>query len=165
MKKVTFLRSQRKWLLGAACFGAALLILPVQNRIDAQMNRTTIDPDILYFSSPRMVKAMALGYDDLVADVYWMRAIQYYGRREEAARRRVPYKNLAALLDIVTTLDSEDAGCLSGREHFFRGAGAHGCREASGVRSAAGERNLAVAAGMATSIRQRLCLLPLFEGL
>ncbi len=107
MKMGILLRSQRKWLLGAACFGAALLILPVQNRIDAQMNRTTVDPDILYFSSPRMVKAMALGYDDLVADVYWMRAIQYYGRREEAARRRVPYKNLAALLDMVTTLDSK----------------------------------------------------------
>lgn len=105
MKLGTFLRSQHGWLLGAACLGVALLVPPVQNRIDAQMSRTSVDPDILYFSSPRMVKSMALGFDDLVADVYWMRAIQYYGRREEAARRRVPYKNLGALLDIVTTLD------------------------------------------------------------
>lgn len=101
----SFLRSQHKWLLCAASIGAALLILPVQNRIDAQINRMPVDPDLLYFSSPGVVKAISLGYDDLVADVYWMRAIQYYGRREEAARRRVPFKNLAALLDIVTTLD------------------------------------------------------------
>jgi len=98
-------RAQGKWLLGILCVGAALLIQPVQDRIDAQTDHTSMDPDILYLESPHVVKAMALGYDDLVADVYWMRAIQYYGRREEAARRRVPYKNLAALLDIVTTLD------------------------------------------------------------
>ncbi len=105
MNMGAFLRSRRNWLFGTACFGVALLILPVQNRIDAHMSRVSLDPDILYFSSPRMVKAMSLGYDDLVADVYWMRAVQYYGRREQAARRRVPYKNLAALLDIVTSLD------------------------------------------------------------
>jgi hypothetical protein len=99
------LRARGRWLLSILCVGAALLIPPVQDRIDAHMDRTSVDPDILYLESPRMVKAMALGYDDLVADVYWMRAIQYYGRREEAARRRVPYKNLASLLDIVTTLD------------------------------------------------------------
>jgi tetratricopeptide (TPR) repeat protein len=92
------------WLI-AVCAVGAWLIPQVQGRIDAQMDHATLDPDILYFSSPRVVRAMALGFDDLVADVYWMRAIQYYGRRDEAARRKVPYKNLAALLDIVTTLD------------------------------------------------------------
>jgi tetratricopeptide (TPR) repeat protein len=98
---------QRKWLLGAACLIAALLVKPVQDRIDAHLNRASIDPDLLYFSSPAAVKAVAVGYDGLLADVYWMRAIQYYGRRAEAARRQVKYKNLPALLDIVTTLDSK----------------------------------------------------------
>jgi hypothetical protein len=96
---------QGKWLLGAACLVAALLVKPVQDRIDALLHQASIDPDILYFSSPAAVKAAAIGYDSLVADVYWMRAIQYYGRRAEAARRQVRYKNLPALLDIVTTLD------------------------------------------------------------
>jgi hypothetical protein len=36
-----------------------------------------------------------------------MRVIQYYGRRDEADRRPVRYKNLAALLDITTTLDPD----------------------------------------------------------
>jgi tetratricopeptide (TPR) repeat protein len=93
-------------LLPAGIFTlAALLIAPVQTRVDAGLARPSMDPDLLYFSSPAMVKALALGYDGLLADIYWMRAIQYYGRRDEARRRQVPYKNLAALLDIVTTLD------------------------------------------------------------
>lgn len=97
--------NQRRWWLGVLCVAAALLIRPVQDRIDKSLHRPAIDPDLLYFSSPPMVKALALGYDSLLADIYWMRAIQYYGRREAAARRQVPYKNLSALFDIVTTLD------------------------------------------------------------
>jgi len=90
----------------AALFlAAALLVKPVQDRVDASRGGPKIDPDLLYFSSPPVLKALALGYDSLLADIYWMRAIQYYGRRDEAARRPVRYKNLAAMLDIVTTLD------------------------------------------------------------
>jgi tetratricopeptide (TPR) repeat protein len=50
---------------------------------------------------------MAFGYDGLLADFYWMRAIQYYGRRDEADRRTIRYKNLFTLLDITTTLDPD----------------------------------------------------------
>jgi tetratricopeptide (TPR) repeat protein len=89
----------------AGFLGAALLIKPVQDRLDSRLPRDPVDPDLLYFSSPPVVKALALGYDSLLADIYWMRAIQYYGRRDEAARRQIRYKNLPALLDIVTTLD------------------------------------------------------------
>jgi hypothetical protein len=37
--------------------------------------------------SPALVKKMALGFDNLPADFYWMRAIQYYGRRDKADKR------------------------------------------------------------------------------
>ncbi len=105
MKTQSRLWARNRWWLGVACLAAALLIKPVQDRIDVRLQRASMDPDVLYFSSPPAVKALALGYDGLLADIYWMRAIQYYGRREEAARRQVRYKNLAPLLDIVTTLD------------------------------------------------------------
>jgi hypothetical protein len=95
------------WLLAGACVSAALLIGPVQRRIDLRLGNRGPDPDLLYFGSAAMVQKMALGYQSLVADIYWMRAIQYYGRREEAARRLVRYKNLASLLDITTTLDPD----------------------------------------------------------
>lgn len=89
-------------------FGAflvcAALVKPMQDRIEARREDPG-EPDILFFSSPSVVKRMALSYDSLVADLYWMRTIQYYGRRDEADKRPVRYKNLAKLLDITTTLD------------------------------------------------------------
>jgi hypothetical protein len=107
MKPRFRLSAWRRWLPGIAFLAAASLVKPVQDRMDALRPNDAVDPDLLYFSSPGAVKAMALGYESLLADAYWMRAIQYYGRREEAARRRIRYKNLPALLDIVTTLDPQ----------------------------------------------------------
>ena len=85
----------------------AALVKPVQDRMDARVGDPGLDPDLLYFSSPAAVKRMALGYDCLLADFYWMRTIQYYGRRDEADRRVVRYKNLPKLLDITTTLNPD----------------------------------------------------------
>jgi hypothetical protein len=83
-----------KWvprlISGAVVAALALLLVPVQNRVDAALVRPTVDPDLLYFSSPALVKSLALGYEGVLADLYWMRAIQYYGRRDEAERRKVP---------------------------------------------------------------------------
>jgi hypothetical protein len=93
------------WFLAGACLAAALLVKPVQEQVDTRIKNRSAGPDLLYFGSPRAVKKMSLGFESLVADAYWMRTIQYYGRRDEAARRAIPYKNLAALLDITTTLD------------------------------------------------------------
>ncbi len=97
----------RSWLLCGAFLAAALLVWPVQARIDALLANPAPGQDLLYFGSPVVVEKMTLGYRSLVADVFWMRTIQYYGRREEAARRPVRYKNLAALLEITTTLDPD----------------------------------------------------------
>src|SRR5512147_2888440 len=59
--------------------------------------------DVLYISSPRALKRMSLGFDGLLADIYWTRAVQYFGgkHRQENAQ----YELLAPLLDITTTLD------------------------------------------------------------
>ena len=91
-------------LLCSLCLICAISIKPVQDWINAHSKSDT-DPDLLYFSAPSAVKKMALGYDGLMADIYWMRAIQYYGQREQAEKRVVRYKNLSKLLEITTTLD------------------------------------------------------------
>jgi hypothetical protein len=96
-------KSRQPWLIVGVCLICAVLVKPVQDRCDSR--RAQSEPDLLYFSSPAAVKSMALGYDGLLADFYWMRAIQYYGRREVADKRPVRYKNLSTLLDITTTLD------------------------------------------------------------
>lgn len=92
-----------------ACYGilllCALLLRPVQDFLQAQGGQADEEPDILFFSSPRLLTKMALGYDSLLADFYWMRTIQYYGRRDAADKRKIRYKNLSTLLDITTTLN------------------------------------------------------------
>jgi tetratricopeptide (TPR) repeat protein len=94
-------------LICGACLVCLSLIKPVQDRMESRLQAVPGDPDLLYFSSPSMVKALALGYESMLGDLYWMRVIQYYGRRDEAEKRPVRYGNLAALLDITTTLDPD----------------------------------------------------------
>jgi hypothetical protein len=59
----------------------------------------------LYIRSGTFLDRASLSNASLVADVYWIRAIQYYGgaRRSKAQQKR--YDLLYPLLDIVTTLD------------------------------------------------------------
>jgi hypothetical protein len=59
--------------------------------------------EVLYVSSPKLLKRLSLGYDGLVADVYWTRAVQYYGSMHHAGGGN--YELLAPLLDITTQLD------------------------------------------------------------
>jgi tetratricopeptide (TPR) repeat protein len=99
--------SGRAWLCCGVCLICAILIVPAQDRLQSRLDKYRQDPDLLFFSSPALVKKMAFGYDGLLADFYWMRAIQYYGRRDEADRRTIRYKNLFTLLDITTTLDPD----------------------------------------------------------
>jgi tetratricopeptide (TPR) repeat protein len=108
MKKVhSKFVTRQSILFGVICLVGAFLIVPVQNGIEKRLGDTGPDPDLLYFSSPSAVERMALGYENILADIYWMRTIQYYGRRDEAAKRTIRYKNLAALLDITTSLDPD----------------------------------------------------------
>jgi hypothetical protein len=61
--------------------------------------------EVLYLPSAKTVKAASLGYTGLMADVYWTRVVQYYGRRHLADS--LTYKLLPPLLDITTTLDPQ----------------------------------------------------------
>lgn len=75
--------------------------------------------DALYLQSGTAVRRLAGAYDALASDLYWIRAIQYYGgtKRRLDAQRGFPepppmiaapsedYRLLYPLLDITTTLD------------------------------------------------------------
>lgn len=69
--------------------------------IDRIRPRATIE-DVLYLKSSNL-KWMSLGYTGLMADIYWTRAIQYYGGKHHSVAPR--YELLAPLLDITTDLD------------------------------------------------------------
>jgi tetratricopeptide (TPR) repeat protein len=61
--------------------------------------------DWLYISSPAVVSRAALSYRSLLADVYWIRAVQHFGRARLAAPGAQKYELLFPLLDLTTTLD------------------------------------------------------------
>lgn len=42
--------------------------------------------EVLYISSPDFVRRMSLGYSGLAADIYWTRAVQYFGRSASSGR-------------------------------------------------------------------------------
>jgi hypothetical protein len=85
------------------CLAAAIALQAGRDR--AFPPREAATAQLLYVRSPEALKRLALGFDALAADVYWIRAIQNYGgdRLEPGRPRR--YDTLYPLLDLTTTLD------------------------------------------------------------
>jgi tetratricopeptide (TPR) repeat protein len=87
--------------------GVILVILlivasvPFQRKIDDIRGRFRSIGETLYFSSSTL-KRISLGYHDLLADIYWLRALQYFGgTRFEDIDPALLYK----YFDILTDLD------------------------------------------------------------
>jgi hypothetical protein len=59
----------------------------------------------LYVRSPDAARRVWLSFDALGADLYWIRAIQHYGRDKKSDRREGRFELLQPLLDLTTTLD------------------------------------------------------------
>ncbi len=83
----------------AGCMLASVLLL---HRLDQIRTGATLE-EVLYISSPQVLKRMSLGYDGLLADIYWTRAVQYFGNKHHNGAEH--YNLLAPLLEITTTLD------------------------------------------------------------
>ena len=81
------------------CMAASAFVL---RRVDQIRPQATLD-DVLYVSSPKALKHASLGYNGLLADIYWTRAVQYFGGRHH--NRATSYNLLAPLLEITTALD------------------------------------------------------------
>jgi len=75
----------------------------LQHGIDAQLDSTHQEQDDLVLRSGPLVRAMSLEYAPLAANLYWTRAVQYYGNRH--ANQRANLDLLWPLLDVTTTLD------------------------------------------------------------
>jgi tetratricopeptide (TPR) repeat protein len=88
-----------------------LLVLPagfagiwrLQHVIDAQRASLSQERDDVLLRSRKLVKMMSLEYAPLLADIYWTRAVQYYGNKH--LRGQANLELLWPLLDITTTLD------------------------------------------------------------
>lgn len=96
---------QRTTMIAAGCLAvsmaACLLLL---RHIDEIRPRAAIE-DALYISSPKIVKRASLGFDGVMACIYWTRTVQYFGHRH--FDRAHSYNELAPLLEITTALDPQ----------------------------------------------------------
>jgi tetratricopeptide (TPR) repeat protein len=72
-------------------------------RLDQVRTTATLD-EVLYLNSPKWVKRLSLGYTGLLADIYWTRAVQYFGGKHVTAAAK-DYRLLYPLLEITTELD------------------------------------------------------------
>src|SRR5262245_47951802 len=82
-----------------------------QNWIDSQRRAPLAVEEALYVSSGEALKRASLGFDGLMADVYWIRTLLYFGEEFERQRGSNQYfdvsrlKLLQPLLDITVDLD------------------------------------------------------------
>lgn len=93
----------KAWLLLPLLAAGFAGVWALQVRIDAQRAALHQERDDLVLRSGKLLKIMSLEYAPLVADLYWTRAVQYYG--DKRARHEQGFDLLWPLLDVTTTLD------------------------------------------------------------
>jgi tetratricopeptide (TPR) repeat protein len=77
----------------------------LQERIDAQQSAIQNEDDQVMLRSSKLVKALSLEYAPLMADIYWTRAVQYFGNKH--AGKQVDLRLLWPLLDVTSVLDPQ----------------------------------------------------------
>jgi len=65
--------------------------------------RASVTQEALYVRSSTALRRMSLGYTGLLADIYWTRAVQYFGERHHNGSS--DFRLLAPLLEVTTELD------------------------------------------------------------
>ena len=106
------MRPSNRWLYTgiAALLAASIGVQVIRDRSWAPF----VPPNpTMWLQSGSLADRIFLGYKSLVADVYWMRAVVYYGSKrkqnleatEQGKAATVNYDLLFPLLDLVTTLD------------------------------------------------------------
>ena len=96
-----FLNKQVLVLIFLVCL--ILLSIPFQNKIDSQRSKFISIEKSIYFK-PSTLKKLSLGYGELLSDIYWFRALQYFGNPDH----RMSQKNSDLLynyFDTITELD------------------------------------------------------------
>jgi hypothetical protein len=75
----------------------------LQRRVNIEREALHQEQDEVLVRSPKLMKMMTLEYSPLIADIYWTRAVQYYGGKRLGQDTNL--ESLWPLLDVATTLD------------------------------------------------------------
>lgn len=95
----------RPWAVAATLgmlLGASVALQAGRDRVTPRMD---VRERFLYLQSGETLKRMALSFDALLADVYWIRTLQHFGGDRLSVERSGRYVLLYPLLDLTTTLD------------------------------------------------------------
>ena len=99
-------RPSNRWLYVATAglLGLAIVIQVVRDRGWQPYEPAT---PVLWFQSGPLLKRLSLGFNNLLADVYWIRSVVYYGSQRQSEERTRNFDLLDPLLTFVTTLDPQ----------------------------------------------------------
>ena len=78
-------------------------IYPIQRGIDSSLGAFGGGEDVMYVPSGGPLRRLSLGYEGLLANIYWTRVVQYFGRKRLAHDTR--FELLGSLLRVTTELD------------------------------------------------------------
>jgi hypothetical protein len=111
----------------AALLAVFLAVYLLQSRIDRSFGEYRATEEILYVEDGDLLRKLTMGFENLAADLYWLRTVQYFGGK----RLQVTNKNydvLEPLLWITVKLDPKfkiaySYGSIFLSEPFPMGAG------------------------------------------
>jgi tetratricopeptide (TPR) repeat protein len=95
-------RRKTSWVAAACLLGSLVASAILLHHSDKIRPQSTLR-EVLYINSPQFLKRASLGYSGLLADIYWTRAVQYFGSRHHDEAKS--YDLLAPLLELTTQLD------------------------------------------------------------
>jgi tetratricopeptide (TPR) repeat protein len=94
---------QRTTIIAGLCLAVSMAsCILLLRHLDRLRPKAAIE-DVLYIDSPKMVKRASLGFNGLMACLYWTRTVQYFGQRHHDYAHT--YNELGPLLEITTQLD------------------------------------------------------------
>jgi len=96
-------QNRMEWVALAAAPVLLSAIAFLQVRIDAETRSVAQQKQEVLLTSGPLLKKLSLGYDSLLADIYWTRVVQYYGGKLDVMDPN--FELLPPLLDLTTTLD------------------------------------------------------------
>jgi len=59
------------------------------------LRRGSVAQEALYLRSSKVLRRLSLGYTGLLADIYWTRAVQYFGEQHHSGTGRFPLAGAA----------------------------------------------------------------------
>jgi len=87
-----------------ALVALAAIVPFCQQRIDAALGEHRATEEALYIWSGSYVKRLSPGFENVMADLYWLRTVQYFGGQRVFAKEK-RYDLLEPLTQITVTLD------------------------------------------------------------